>query len=553
MITQLTIQNFGLIDRLPIEFCKSLNVFTGETGAGKTILIDALRYVLGEKLHTGQIRDKSKPCIIEAVFELTNKQLKESKVFSEYIEDDDSLLIINRSFSPEGKSRNKINGFTVTVSQLKELGNHLVDLHGPHDHQMLLSEDSHLNILDRLCSLDKEKSDFSKEYSTYHNLQKKLKDLQDLSLNRERELDMLSHQMKELEQVSLEKASYENIVNESTRINNSEKLYDCVRQLIDILENEQTGISAAASKAFGFMNTLVKIDESTEEIAGVLSRIQDDSSELVSYLNSYIENLSFEPGKAEEINRRYDIYSDILRKYGPSLQEVQDFYSKTKEKYSLIVDLEHNNSDLKTQIKASEKGLNQVAKKISEKRKTAALSLKKTIENELKELGIKHVLFDCRVEKDNITKTGTDKVSFYISPNAGEELKPLAEIISSGEAARMMLALKKALTKVDPIPVLVFDEIDAQIGGRLGTITGQKLKSLADDRQVILITHLPQIASFGDYHFKVTKEVEKNRTTTDVYLLDPVARIKELAQMMSGEEETDIAIKHAAELLSKAN
>jgi len=282
MITQLTIQNFGLIDRLPIEFCKSLNVFTGETGAGKTILIDALRYVLGEKLQTGQIRDKNKSCIIEAVFELTNKQLNGSNIFSEYITEDEPVLIINRSFSPEGKSRNKINGFTVTVSQLKELGNHLVDLHGPHDHQMLLSQDSHLNILDRLCDLDQEKNDFSEEYNTYYQLQKKLKNLQDLSLNRERELDMLTHQMKELEQVSLEEEAYENIVNESTRINNSEKLYECVRQLINILENDQTGISTSASQAFGVMKTLVKIDESTEEIAGILSRIQDDSSELVS-------------------------------------------------------------------------------------------------------------------------------------------------------------------------------------------------------------------------------------------------------------------------------
>jgi DNA repair protein RecN (Recombination protein N) len=552
MLSQFTIQNFGLIDRLEVEFCNRLNVFTGETGAGKSILIDALRYALGERLNTTFIRDTGKPCVVEAVFDISSEMLARCPFVSEYLSGDDPVLIISRSYSPDGRNKIKINGFTVTVAQLKELGDHLVDFHGPHDHQMLFSEDSHINILDRLAEVQKEKSDYLKEYEKYAALQKKLKNLQSLAESSEREMDTLSHQIKELEQVPLEVSDYEEISRESTRINNSEKLFECVKQLVAILENDQTGVSNAVSQAFGPMSTLNGIDESTSELANILSRIQEDSSELINALNGYLDNLSFDQNEASDINRRCDIYYEIIRKYGPTLEDAKKFYESSREKHDLLVDLEHNDTELRKNIASSENDLKKSAKRITEKRKKRGKALEQTIENELKELGIKHVKFECRIERSDITVTGCDKVTFYISPNAGEDLKPLAEIVSSGEAARVMLALKKALTKVDPIPVLIFDEIDAQIGGRLGAITGKKLKELSQDRQVLLITHLPQIASFGDRHFKVSKMVENKRTITSVIPLEEDTRIKELANMMSGEMETLIAIEHAHDMLSRA-
>jgi len=217
------------------------------------------------------------------------------------------------------------------------------------------------------------------------------------------------------------------------------------------------------------------------------------------------------------------------------------------------MNLEHNDSELQKDIEGSKKELIQYAKIITVKRKKSAKALEETIKNELQELGFANVRFECRIEKVELTRNGQDKVVFYISPNLGEDLKPLAKIVSSGEAARVMLALKKALTKVDPIPVLIFDEIDAQIGGRLGTITGKKLKELSQGRQVLLITHLPQIASFGDSHFKVSKHVQASRTVTNVELLDTDSRIEEMAKMMSGEKQSDIAVKHAHDMLSRGN
>ncbi len=552
MLSQLTIKNFGLIDRLEVEFHTGLNIFTGETGAGKSILIDAVRYALGDRLNSAQIRDRDKACVVETVFELSDRQLREFPVFSEYISDDEPALIINRTFTPDGRNKNKINGFTVTVSELKEIGNHLVDFHGPHDHQMLLSEDSHIGILDRLSKLDTEKDQYLQKYNIYFKLQKELNELQKLSEHREREQDTLSHQIKELEQVPLEAAKYEELLQETNRVNNSEKLYGSVSQLIDILENEQTGISKAATLAFGPMRTLNGIDETTKEFAEFLEQIQANNSELSAVLNNYLDRLSFQPGEADEINRRYDIYYDLMRKYGPTLEDAMGFYKTAQKKYEQLANLEHNDKELRKNIETVRGELDKFASNITTKRKKTAKILEKTIEKELKELGIAHVAFECRIEKTEINRTGHDKVIFYISPNAGEALKPLAEIVSSGEAARMMLALKKALTKVDPMPVLIFDEIDAQIGGRLGTITGKKLKELSSDRQVILITHLPQIASFGDHHFKVLKEVKNNRTATTVAPLAHDSRVKELAQMMSGKEEHQIAVKHAEEMLSRA-
>jgi DNA repair protein RecN (Recombination protein N) len=552
MVTQLTIQNFGLIDNLSLEFCDKLNILTGETGAGKSIIIDALRYALGDQLNASQIRNPALSCAVEVVFELADKELRENEVFSEYLPDGEKSLIINRTYAPDGKKKIKVNGFSVTLAQLKELGNHLVDFHGPNDHQMLLSADSHLAILDRLTDFGKLKEEYTVGFKKYSDLRSKLKALHEAASSRERDCDLLGHQVKELEQVPLDEAKYEHLLQEQTRLNNVTKLYECASLLLNALENDDSGVAQGLSQAFTPLKTLNKIDSSTERFAEKLSLIQENAQELISDLNSYLESLSFEPQEAAEINKNCDIYQDIMRKYGPGLDDAARFYQEAKQKYELLVNLEQNDAALQQEIKGLEKDLLQVAQKITKQRKKAARLLEETIEKELTELGIVHVQFECRISKAELNSQGEDGVSFYISPNAGEELKPLAEIVSSGEAARLMLALKKALTKVDPIPVLIFDEIDAQIGGRLGTITGKKLQEISRDRQVILITHLPQIASFAENHYRVYKKVKDNHTTTIVELLSKDERVKEMAKMMSGEKESSISLAHAQDMLAKA-
>ncbi|MBF0489405.1 MAG: DNA repair protein RecN [Candidatus Omnitrophica bacterium] len=551
MLSQLTIQNFGLIDKIAIEFDEKLNILTGETGAGKSILIDALRSVLGERIDASSIRDPKNPCVIEAVLDL-NQNLLSNEVFQDFLTDTDTQLIIQRSLAADGKNKIKINGLNVTVGQLKSIGNHLIDFHGAHDHQMLLSENEHLKMLDKLVEFKNLKTDYTDLYREYTDLQKKLASLTELSQTRQRDVDLLAHQVKELEAVPLSEDKYEEISQEIVKINNAQKLYEHIQNLLGILEDEDVGVHQQLRKAFTPLKNLNQIDEKTTPLLDELTLIQEQTTDLISQLTHYAESLSFDPSQAEEINRIYDTYQDIRRKYGPSLTEAAHFYQETKAKLDLIKDFENNDSQLRQNISDKEKELTKIANKISKARQAAAEDLNTTIEKELKELGINHVQFEVRFEKTSFGPEGSDHIVFYISPNAGEELKPLAQIVSSGEAARVMLALKKALIKVDPIPVLIFDEIDAQIGGRLGTITGKKLTDLAKHRQVILITHLPQIASFANRHFKVVKSVKASRATTEVKLLDNKARVEEIAQMMSGQNATKISLQHAEDMLTTA-
>ena len=396
------------------------------------------------------------------------------------------------------------------------------------------------------------KNNYEVQFKEYVALTLKLNEIQSMALTRERELDLLTHQIKELEQVSLDVQVYEELVQRQARMNNTERLAESASSLLHLFENDEMGVSENVRRAFSFSHVLAVNDDGAKVFEDCLSNIQENSDELISSLRDYLSSLSFEPGEADEINRQYDSYENIKRKYGPTIEDACQFYQSAREKYDLLNDLEHNDQDLKKRIKTSEAELKKKAKKISGLRKTAAKILEVTIEQELKDLGIEHVEFEVRFEEVSFQKDGNDKVTFYISPNAGEDLKPLAEIVSSGEAARLMLALKKALTKVDPIPVLIFDEIDAQIGGRLGSMTGKKLKELSTDRQVILITHLPQIAVFGNNHFHVDKVVKEGRTFTHIFELKDDDRIKELAQMMGGGKYSATTMDHAKEMLKSA-
>ncbi|HQJ15854.1 MAG TPA: DNA repair protein RecN [Candidatus Omnitrophota bacterium] len=551
MITQLTIKNFGLIESLSIDFAAGLTVLTGETGAGKSILIDGLRFVLGEKMSTSVIRDPKAPCVVQIIMEISAALIQEYPPLEELAADEDSL-IINRTLSPDGKSKVRINGMAVTLAQLKALGDHLMDFHGPHDHQQLLASRSHCGILDRLCSMDEDMTRYSRVYERYTQLNRERQQLQELVATRQRDVEMLEHQLKELSAVPLDEDLYNALLEKQTRINNAERLFDAAHQMLEAIEREDTGISEGLKKAFPHARTLNRIDPGTERFTETLAGLQESFAQLASQLRDYCDSLSFEPQEAADINRQCDAYYEIKRKYGPTIGQAADYYARIREKYERIAHAEENTIGLDRQIAQTRDSLKSLSAALTKHRSKAGQLLKKTIEQELKELGIVHVKFDCRIEKNDFTEQGADSVVFYISPNKGEDLKPLADIVSSGEAARLMLALKKALIEVDPIPVLIFDEIDAQIGGRLGTVTGKKLRELSRNRQVIVITHLPQIASFADTHLKVTKKVVNGRTVTHVERLDAGASVRELAQMMSGEHETGIALDHARELVSIA-
>ncbi len=553
MLSHLTIHNFGLIDSLTVELSPSLNAFTGETGAGKSIIVDALRCALGSRMSSSVIRDPAKPVVIEASFALASRpELLSDVSFADFVPDGETCLIIRRSLLPDGRGKITVNGLAVTLAQLREMGRRLADLHGPHDHQLLFSEESHIGIVDRLSSLSLEKKAYEKIFRSRAELQRSLDELTALACSREIEMDTLSRQIKELEQVPLNEDARNKTAEDSTRVINAETLYTTGGELMEILENEETGVSSSLRRAFSKTRALSAMDPSLETINENLERAQEELEGVVSSLSGYLETLSFSPSEAEEIKRRQDTYCDILRKYGPSLEDATAFYINAKKKYALLADIEHNTGTLSARIAEEEKALKKAADALTSKRTKTARALKTTIETELKDLGMPHIKFECRIKRAAPTSSGHDAVSFYISPNAGEDLKPLSSIASSGEAARVMLALKKALTKVDTLPCLVFDEIDSHIGGRLGSVTGAKLKELSSGRQVILITHLPQIASFADRHIKVSKTVLSQRTSVSVRTLEGPERADELAKMMNGAKKSKIALDLAEDMLEKA-
>lgn len=552
MLTHLVIQNFGLIDRLTIEFSGHLNILTGETGAGKSIIIDALRYVLGERLESSLVRDPKLPCLVQASFEINNKELHDHPLFADFLSGGESELIIERVYQPDGRSKIKINGLALTLGQLREIGNHLIDFHGAHDHQMLLQETQHIIMLDKLVKWDNLKTEYAESFGTYSHLLKELEELSGLAKTNQRDFELIKHQIGELERVPLEDSEYEKTEQEHSRINNVERLRTSAEQILEIFEDEENGIEGMLRKSFGPLKTLNQLDESTTPLSETLTAVQDNAQDFINTLRGYADSLSFDSEAAQTVNTRYDAYQDIKRKYGPALTDAKNFYVEIKQKFDKLNNFEHNDSELRKKIDEQKKEIVKIAQKITKKRQAAAAELKNTIEKELKELGINHVEFEVRLEKAELNRDGQEKVVFYISPNAGEELKPLAQIVSSGEAARVMLALKKALINVDTIPVLIFDEIDAQIGGRLGTVTGKKLKELSQTRQVLLITHLPQIASFADTHLKIFKSVKAGRATTQINQLDEEGRVKEIAEMMSGQSKSDISISHAEDMLATA-
>jgi DNA repair protein RecN (Recombination protein N) len=551
MLSYLSIHNFGLIDELSIDFDATLNILTGETGAGKSIIIDALRCALGGRFYQSNIRDEAKKCCLEAVFECAPVLMASYPMLDDYGCSEEGMLIIRRTIFPDGRNKIQVNNISVTAGVLKEIGAILIDFHGPHDHQMLLDPASHIRILDRLCSFGDTKEKYSRSFVEYQAVKKQLKEIEASRSTRERDLDLLGHQISELEAVALNDENYDQTQQAFARLANTERLFENTQALLALFQTDQIGISERISEAFSHLKVITALDDSTASFEDSLSAIQEESDSLVARVQDYHDSLSFSPEEAAEITRRCDSYTDILRKYGPTLADARSFHEKAKARYEMLSDLDHNDADLKKRLSVVACDLEKLAADISRERKIKAGKLKKTIEAELKDLGIKHILFECRIERSDLIDTGSDAVLFYISPNAGESVKPLSEIVSSGEAARVMLALKKALTKVDPIPVLVFDEIDAQIGGRLGTVTGTKLKELSHDRQVILITHLPQIASFGSVHFKVEKTVDKNRTTISIRRLEASERVKELALMMSGEKANATSVQHAKEMLER--
>ena len=335
MLFELTIHNFGLIDKLTLEFDRGLNIFTGETGAGKSILIEALRIALGERMSSSIVRDSDKNCTIQAEFDLAGTELLTHETLQDFLTSGESSLLIQRTYQPDGKNKIKVNGLSATVSQLHQIGQHLMDFHGPHDHQLLLSSDEHLGMLDRLIDFGVKFEDYRTLFKDYRKVKQQIDDLQAQAATREREMDLLTHQVKELEQVPLDEERYQELLTEQTKINNAEKLSIAAAEALQYLD-EDNGASESIRQAFSSLRSLEKTDESASTFSEQLEQIQTLLESLSLDLRDYGSGLSFDPQTAETVNARCDLYDDIQRKYGPSLEDARNFFEEAKEKLDLL-------------------------------------------------------------------------------------------------------------------------------------------------------------------------------------------------------------------------
>lgn len=557
MLVQVRIQNFALIDDIRLEFSTGLNVLTGETGAGKSILIDALRLCFGDRADSIPFKNPLQPCVLETVidFSSVSKQIGEKTArekFGEFLGDDDELLVFRREFSGTGKSRNTINGRLVNLSQVRGLAASLVDWHGQYDFQAIFEPLAQLTMLDHYAKTEILLTDYRHVYAEYAAHVESRQQLLDSIQNRDAQIDLLKFQVQEIDRIKPVTGEDDQLKSEWIRFSHAEKLHEKMQSLLEKLDEGDSAVSAQISAAFKPLIDLEKIDPDFSKRREALESIQLELEEWIRDAKDYQDSLSFDEKAAREAESRLNSLDILKRKYGGNLEAVCAFYENAKKKLELLEDSDLSLKELEKQIQTALKKVKQAGQKLSEQRAVAAQKFSKKICAELEELGMKQAKFSCRMAVSEPSANGIDLLEFDLAPNAGLPPQPLARIASGGEASRVMLAIKKVAGDSDRISTLVFDEIDANIGGRLGSIVGQKLREIAANHQVLLITHLPQIAAYGERHLKVVKTMAAGKTQISYEVLGKEGRVKELAQMMSGQEETAIAVKHAKELLENA-
>jgi DNA repair protein RecN (Recombination protein N) len=561
MLTELVVDNFAIIEHLELKFGPGLITFTGETGAGKSIIIDAVEALMGERAEATFVRSGSERAMVEGVFHIppTTRQPLVEMLRREELLDSPEYLTLGREIRNNGRSVARVNGRSVNASLLREIGEYLIDLHGQSEHLSLLRVNQHLVLLDSYAeaaalrqagaSLEDLRLAYHTIYQRLQQIARELEQLRRSELDSARRSDMLAYQINEIEAAHLKPGEEEALRDERNRLANAEGLASAVQEALLALD-EGTPEAPAASDLLGqvvhALNGLARLDPSQSGLYDNAQSIFDNLSDLSRSLRLYLEEIEFNPKRLDQVEERLALIHTLKRKFGDSINAVLEFAQKAHAELDSITHAGERIEELEKERSKLLAQLGQAGMALSRLRKTAAGQLSRTIENELFDLNMAGAQFtvDFQTRPDPegapvengerlaFDANGLERVEFLIAPNPGEGFKPLAKIASGGETSRLMLALKNVLAQADQIPTLIFDEIDQGIGGRVGTIVGQKLWNLARKHQVLCITHLPQLAAFGDQHYQVQKLVTGERTTTQVKDLAGEARVLELAQMM---------------------
>ena len=550
VLTLLRIKNLALVEELEWQVSPGFVAITGETGAGKSIIIGALQLLLGERADKSLIRTGTDICTVEAIFSGDGLKKLNAQLAEAGIEPCENDLILKRTLSSSGTNRQFINGSPTTLSILKRLGDELVDLHGPHDHQSLLSPETQLRLLDSFACAEAQLEEYRKCYQQLRALLAEHATLNTAETAREQELDLLRHQIIEIESAKLVPSEEEEIENRYKLATDSKRLIELAGAVANKLSEADESVLSQLAETQRLLRELEKIDSSSAQFASAHAAAVVELSELARALSAYAEKLDLDPEQLSALEQRVSMFETLKRKYGASISEVIAFGERAAERMRKIEGRDAELERLAKEIENVRVQMNRAGEALRKTRAKAAPKLSENIRRSLRELGFRQSEFEAKLSAlDEPRARGFDSAHLLFSPNPGEPLRPLHTIASSGEISRLMLAIKSALAAHDAIPLLVFDEIDTNVGGEIAHAVGAKMEKLGRDHQVICITHLPQVAATASSHFVVTKDVSRGRTFSNLREVTGEVRQEEIARMLGGKGES--ALKLAATLLKQ--
>ncbi len=566
MLKNLLIKNYALIEEIAVDFSSGLTIITGETGAGKSILIDALGLLLGERASTDMIRTGAEKAIVEGVFYIKGIA-RVADILRGTENDITEELIIRRELTTKGQSRCFVNDSPVSVSLLKEIGDELVDLHGQHEHQSLLRPETHIDFLDDFGGYEKETASYQTLFRSLAELTGKKRELHDQENELKAKKSLYEFQIKEIDTVNPQTGEEDQLESELKILENTEKLNELTNGIHQLLYEAEHSVRDSLIKARKMVEQLAEIDGTFTESIGEARSAEVIVEELSKQVQTYASRIEFNPERLEKIRERLGSLSLLKKKYGGTVDLLIEFRKKIGEEFKFAENFDVELSKLEKELESLRSECGTKASLLTHKRKESAKKLEHAILSSIAELGIQKAKFVTVIQQSTVDKSsttlsvkignqlfaatskGVDQVEFFISTNVGEDVKPLVKVASGGEVSRIMLALKGALADSDKTPLLIFDEIDTGVSGRIGQSVGLSLKRLSQHHQVIAITHLPQIAGLADAHFAVEKIEANKKTSTRLRKLETEERVREVAKLMSGAEVTDAGLKSAKELM----
>ena len=559
MLLELNISNFALIDNVCLMLEDGLNVLTGETGAGKSIIIDAVNMVLGERADTDIIRTGADKAVVEALFKCDDIEGIEEVLKELGIDlDRDKTLVLGREIR-SGRSISRINGRPVPLSGIREISRHIIDIHGQHQHQSLLDVQNHIDILDHFggCRVLEQRQRVASLYQRLQEQKKALEEVMLSEMERERNIDLFSYQVQEIEAARLKEGEEEELLRQREVLANAERIFQSLAQSYELLYGNDHSTGLSIIDGLGQVDQLlVPFKEMDERIGGFYNIIEScrvSLKEITRDIRNMIDGFEFDPDMLNAAEERLDLINKLKRKYGKTIEEVLQYWRCKRDELEKLKNSQVEQEHMKKEIAKTEKEMEKECALLSEMRKETAKLLADKITGEIKKLGMKSGAFDISMERAaGFTRKGADTVEFLFSANLGEPLKPLSKIASGGEMSRIMLAIKTCLAETDSIPTLIFDEIDAGISGRTAQVVAQQLASVSKQHQVVCVTHLPQIAAMADNHYLISKEERDGHTYTRLELLNRDQRVRELARLLGGARVTDLTIKHSEEMLKMA-